>query len=78
MTVMVYVRLSILCRGGNRQPMVVEKDLFNKSVWLGNYYGFKGQSFDGGVYDKSAICPTLRASMCNGSVPHIIDEDKQR
>lgn len=44
----------------------------NQSKWLGNYFGFKGHSFDGAVYDKKYISPTLLSCMANGNVPKII------
>lgn len=45
----------------------------HESKWIGNYFGFTGQSYDGCVYDQKYLCPTLRGCMCNGSVPKIIE-----
>lgn len=44
----------------------------NKTVWLGNYFGYTGKSYDGWCIDKSGISYTLLSCMCNGNVPKII------
>ena len=36
-----------------------------KVIFLGNVYGY-GQSFDGAVFDKKGIAPTLKASASHG------------
>lgn len=41
---------------------------------LGNVYGFDGGSYDGNVYDKEGLCPTMRSCMCHGSVPEVIEK----
>lgn len=46
-------------------------------IWLGNYFGFTGRSYDGNVYDSDGLCPCLRASMEHGSVPKVVEyEDR--
>lgn len=39
--------------------------------FLGNYFGY-GPSYDGSVFEKKNISPTLLASNANGNVPKII------
>lgn len=45
----------------------------NDVIKLGNIYGFDGGSYDGNVFEENGLCPTLRACMCHGSVPEIIE-----
>ena len=46
----------------------------NETIWIGNYFGFDGKSYDGWVIDTDGIAYTLLACMQNGNVPKIIVE----
>lgn len=47
-----------------------------KVRFLGNIYGY-GQSFDGAVFDKKGIAPTLKASASHGPVKIIVKNIKK-
>lgn len=48
----------------------------NTVIYLGNYYGYNGRSFDGQVFHKEGLSPPILACSCNGNVPKIIVENK--
>ena len=41
--------------------------------FLGNYYGWNKQGYDGDVYDRGGCSPTLVASCFKGRTPKIIE-----
>lgn len=42
-----------------------------KTNYLGNFMGF-GASYDGAVWDRGAISPTIRAAASHGSAPYTV------
>lgn len=45
--------------------------------FLGNYYGWNKQGYDGDVYDRGGCSPTLVASCFKGRTPKIIEVFKK-
>ena len=46
-----------------------------KIEWIGNIYGFVGYSFDGAIFSKEGMCPTVVSRV--GGVQMIIEIDEE-
>lgn len=49
----------------------------NETIWLGNYFGYDGKSYDGWVISTDGYAYTMLACMCNGNVPKIIVKERE-